>query len=275
MSEATLTGHERDSQRALFATVQRFEEAWAGANPPSIADFLATTVTTGLMRPDLRLQLLQELAPIDLEHRWRRWGSDARKPVDYAAEPVHDLPRLPRLEDYLQRFPELGTAEELSVDMVTDEFWAHHHWGDCPSIDEYLRRFGKLCEQLKLSLSVVLAELAPVMLSVAYAMEPVHTHRFVEPLEIGRQRAGEPPPYCQVSSTSGRRLIIAAADEKQISRHHLLLARTDKRTVRVTSHTAKGDILLGSTRLAPGRSAMIEVPVLLVLGHYAIRLELV
>ena len=149
----------RISEQVLVSLIGRFEKAWADGNSPAIEQFVENAVDSGRIPPDGRLQLLSELVPIDLENRWRRWGRSAAPPANPTAERVGQLPRLPRLEHYLQRFPELGSAGAITAEMVADEFWARHYWGDCPSVDEYLERFGSLRGKLRVSLSIALAEL--------------------------------------------------------------------------------------------------------------------
>ncbi len=48
----------------------------------------------------------------------------------------------PRLEDYVRRFPALGSVEKLPGDVIAFEYRVRHLWGDKPGHNEYLQRFG-------------------------------------------------------------------------------------------------------------------------------------
>jgi hypothetical protein len=85
-----------------------------------------------------RRQWLQALIQIDLEYRWRL----------KVAGSSPELPKCPRLEDYLARFPELGAAERLTLELIGEEYRVRQRWGDCPKHAEYFQRFVQHANQL-------------------------------------------------------------------------------------------------------------------------------
>lgn len=121
----------------------RFEAAWKAGGEPSIGQCLEAS---GLGPEGIR-GLLLELVPIDLEYRWRKNASlsgDAALSRTLArghGEESSFPSDRPLLEDYLRRFPALGSVDQLPADLIADEYHVRHRWGDRPSREEYLRRF--------------------------------------------------------------------------------------------------------------------------------------
>mgnify|MGYP001806856273 CR=1 FL=1 len=73
--------------------------------------------------PDrLRLALIRELVTIDLVRRWQRGER-------------------PLLEQYLDRFPELGPLDQITPKLITEEYRARLKAGDPRDADQYRRRF--------------------------------------------------------------------------------------------------------------------------------------
>jgi serine/threonine-protein kinase len=110
----------------IQALLDRFEDAWRSSTPPRIEEFLPC----GPARP----RILQEMIKLDLEYRWR---SSERLPQ---AEPKTTGPRL---EAYIARFPELGSADRLPIALIGEEYWVRQRWGDRPRHDEYAARFPR------------------------------------------------------------------------------------------------------------------------------------
>ena len=96
---------------------RRFEAAWAGGDPPPLADFLPA--------PDSPLfpGTLEELVHIDLEMRWR------------LEQPG------PRIESYVERHPPLGAADVLGRLIETECLVRHQYGGAAPTPGEYEARF--------------------------------------------------------------------------------------------------------------------------------------
>jgi tetratricopeptide (TPR) repeat protein/serine/threonine protein kinase len=113
---------ESGPRRALEELLDRFEAAWQSGSPPHIEDFLAGS------GPD-HGAALWELVHTDLEFRLR------------AGQPA-------RVEDYLQRFPELADAPENLIELLLAEYRHRCRRGDRPVPEELLRRFPRLAEEL-------------------------------------------------------------------------------------------------------------------------------
>ena len=138
-----------DAERQLV----HFDQAWQSPTPPRIEDFLLGQAVAD----PARRQLLTELVKIDLEYRSR--AGMCLSSMDMTAA---DRPKRagPRLEDYVQRYPELGPLDQLPVDVIGEEYWVRHCWGDSPRHDEYLAHFAAQQPQLQDRLRQIDADLA-------------------------------------------------------------------------------------------------------------------
>src|SRR4051794_11950241 len=126
--------------------IERFEVAWRAGTPPRIEEFLrAASAAPGSDVPS-RAGLLAELVKIDLEYRWRGAGQGGSGEGTGTDE---SLPERPRLEHYLARYPDLGSPEQLSVDLIGEEYRVRRRWGDRPDHAEYLERFAPLGSTLR------------------------------------------------------------------------------------------------------------------------------
>ena len=50
------------------------------------------------------------------------------------------------LDEYLQRYPELGSADTLPTHLIFEEYRVRHRYGDQPSFETYAHRFPRQCE---------------------------------------------------------------------------------------------------------------------------------
>src|SRR5690349_17941141 len=103
-------------QQRLEQILARFADSWreSGATGEGVA-------LKGFLPPvgdPLHVTALVELIPIDLENRWRR------------------RERL-LLEDYLDSYPELGSSDELPVDLIYAEYRVRAQHGDTPTMESY------------------------------------------------------------------------------------------------------------------------------------------
>lgn len=117
----------------LTQRLEAFERAWVDLPVPDIAAFL-----TGVGDEDARVALLLELIPIDLELRWKPKPAGQDETVSAAAVPAAEPWKI---ENYLQRFSELGTVADVSVELIQNEFRVRQCWADRPDVAEYLIRF--------------------------------------------------------------------------------------------------------------------------------------
>ncbi len=120
-----------------------FELAWRGTEPPRIDEFLARVMQPG--RP-MRQQcaLLQKLVAVDLEYRFRKWGSEAPDNAPTLALQLSDC-NSPRLEDYrplLERH--VGSPAAWPPRLFLDEYQIRCRFGDRPLLDDYPERFPEI-----------------------------------------------------------------------------------------------------------------------------------
>ncbi len=93
-------------------------------------------------------------------------------------------------------------------------------------------------------------------------------------LEIGRQRENEPSPPTRVDYSDGARVILAALDDREISRSHLQLEPLPGESIRVTNRSRTLPVRISPTvRLAPGESIQLTPPLLVQFGVYAVRVD--
>jgi serine/threonine protein kinase/Tfp pilus assembly protein PilF len=118
-----MSAKEASRQRqALEVILERFEEAWHTSQPPRLEDFLGDSSVD-------RHQLLVELIHRDLEYRLR------------AGETV-------RVEDYLQRFPDLESTPAELMELVVAEYSLCLYLGSTPKVEDYLQRFPQCRTEL-------------------------------------------------------------------------------------------------------------------------------
>lgn len=102
--------------------VAPFEQAWQQGARPRLEEFLPRETTH-------RLALLVELVHVELEFRFRAGES-------------------PRVEEYLDRFADLQTSDEIVADLVRAEFEWRQRGGEQPAVDEYVARFPALADRI-------------------------------------------------------------------------------------------------------------------------------
>jgi serine/threonine-protein kinase len=142
----------------ISEVLDRFEEAWQSGAPPRLDQFLSGTAADGKEDAAARRQVLVELVKIDLDNRWRR--ATVAATVGPAPTPQDTLPERPYLDDYLERFPELGPREQLPLDLIQEEYRARHCWGDRPGHGEYCARFATHGPGLEQALAAIDSQLA-------------------------------------------------------------------------------------------------------------------
>ena len=107
---------------ALKDAVKRFEQAWRGATRPQIEDYLPTGDV-------LRQRVLIELAHLDLELRLKA-GETAR------------------VEEYLDRFPELTGNPTVTLELIAAEHELRRRREPGLAVDGYLQRFPQFRAEL-------------------------------------------------------------------------------------------------------------------------------
>src|SRR6516225_8966899 len=119
-----LGGLPTEHWKRLQNMASRFEAAWNDSDTVDMTAFLPP--------PDdpLRCVALHELIKTDMEARWSRG-------------------QIIGIEAYLEKFPELGTAAELSPALIYEEYRVRHVHGDKPPVNGYQRRFSHQFAELK------------------------------------------------------------------------------------------------------------------------------
>jgi serine/threonine-protein kinase len=107
----------------LEALIKRFELAWQAGARPSIEQYLSDA-------PLDRTLVLRELVHADLEYRLR--AGDAA-----------------RVEEYLERFPELLADTGELIELVAAEYRYRQHLNQQPTASEFVERFPQYGEALK------------------------------------------------------------------------------------------------------------------------------
>ncbi len=159
-------------QEEFDRLVEAFEAAWQRAArqngpPPSLGAHLpAVADHEGPAGASFRRQLLEEFIKIDLEYHWRRPRPREEELVTVSqlgagprAAP-RPFPERPRVEDYVERFPELGRRAELPVALIAEEYRVRQRWGDDPGSAEFAARFPEHGAALRDALARIDADLA-------------------------------------------------------------------------------------------------------------------
>src|SRR5262245_4531669 len=114
-------------QQRLEQLSAKFSDAWRRC-PPDVGISLAAYLPP--LEDRLRLPALHKLIPIDLDHRWSR-----RERV--------------KLEDYLKDYTELGSADELPVELILAEHRVRSQHGDTVTGETYRQRFPRQYPELQ------------------------------------------------------------------------------------------------------------------------------
>lgn len=123
MAELALAELADCDRETIEAWLVDFDTAWQ-------EDTLAGWVTTRLPKKHpLRRLALAEMVAIDLEHQWQRGN------------------RL-TLEAYLEKYPELGNAATVSVELILAEYQLRQQFGASVDLQDFARRFHRQAAEL-------------------------------------------------------------------------------------------------------------------------------
>lgn len=150
---------------AVESILDRFEAAWRAGNVPRIEDYLPSErpdSDEGLLdqswTPAQKRELLGELVMLDLWYRWRhsererepRQPAGSQNAESTRMSPSADLlPPRPAVEDYLQKFPELGPADRVDVALIGEEYRIRRRIVGFVDRAGYLERFPAQAKELK------------------------------------------------------------------------------------------------------------------------------
>lgn len=284
----------RTSEWVLPATDQnmvdrqcdRFESHWQTGHPPEIEDHLAPW--QGPRHDALRRKLLQELVQIDIEYRWRHPAEpsvdddtpEAKFDRSAVGGAVHDrpdpahhrLPFRPLIEDYVNHYPEIECRGHQQTRLMATEYRVRQQWGDRPRYVEFRRRFPHADSNLESVLRGIALKLTPTIVTIRREKTVVFSRVFSKPLEMGRQKKGEPPAFERVTSDAADRIIIASAHDLTVSRAHLYLDIVAKNEFLVENRSKKMSLFLESgEELHPGKSRYLSVPLGIGVGKATVR----
>jgi serine/threonine protein kinase/formylglycine-generating enzyme required for sulfatase activity len=119
-----LGGLPTEQWKRLQDMASRFEAAWQHSDTVDLTAFLPPP------EDPLYHAALHELIKTDMESRWRRG-------------------QIIGIEAYLERFPRIGTAADVSAALIYEEYRVRHLYGDKPPLAGYERRFGRQFAELK------------------------------------------------------------------------------------------------------------------------------
>jgi serine/threonine protein kinase len=146
----------------LVAQVDRYIEAWetAGEPPADLTAFLPDEPA------DLRQLVLIELVKVDLEYR----HSQNISPL--------------RIEDYLQRYPELGEPDGISCDLIYEEFHVRQPGEPDLAVDEYYQRFPDQKEALQRLLGKETVLGSTQLCGQKTAIRPLHPGETIDDFDL-------------------------------------------------------------------------------------------
>jgi serine/threonine protein kinase/HEAT repeat protein len=112
-----------DERRQLESLLLKFDQSWDEKRLPAALRNLSAD-------SPLRRPALIELIKLDLEHR-RKAGQKVR------------------IESYLKPLPELGTADDLPVDLILAEYQMRRQAGAAGDVGDYAKRFPRQADELR------------------------------------------------------------------------------------------------------------------------------
>lgn len=225
-----------------------FEAVWANGGEPDLQLFIAKATT------DERRALAIELAEIDM---FRRWDHDV-------------LEKRRSLTHYLSVLQDLA-PNNLEISQLVECFYtARFESNDNPVAADF--------DKLGLDPSIVANGIQrarkvinwPVLRVVASGATLAETPLDV-PIDVGRQRASDPPPHSIVDQQNERRVIIAPSSDPSVSRNQLRVELLG--CSRVMLHNSSRNRAIGLRRgnaLAAGGSLESGLPVIIPLATQSI-----
>lgn len=201
-----------------------------------------------------------------------------RPPIEVLLESVEDS----------QRGPLLQALVEIELEY-------RRVWGERPTADEYVDRYPLYGEAVRAAfeseavdhlygadadrclLQMILSRASgrrADRLRVYYRGELVHTTLLSGPLELGRQKQGEPAPFAVTPGRYGDRLVVAPLPETSVSRRHAFLEPEGEDRVRVTNLSNVNPIVLANERrLQTDESQVFPLTLEMALGAVFIRID--
>lgn len=241
------------------AILDRFESAWRGGSRPRIEEYLPSTSdpenSTTARSSTARRELLEELVMLDLWYRWRRADEASGSAGSTGSEDASALPARPLLEDYLDRFVELGQHDQLAVAVIAEEYRVRRRFGAVADKDSYLQRFPSQAPALRKALEDVDRQ------SVDDTLVG-HSATAEEPTPLPLTVPGEPREKAKpaVRDFVGKYRVIAALDEGgQATVYRAVHPTLDKELVIKLGHRAVGERTAEADRLIAEGKLLAEL----------------
>jgi hypothetical protein len=225
-----------------------FEAAWASGQEPQLDGYLGRV-------PSARQRSLAiELVEIDI---LRRWGHE-------------DHSRRRSLPHYQNELASCLLEERDLQRLIECEYQARLEAGDNPKSTNF--------EQYGISTSVIKTAIRNVRESVSWPVLRIVSNgeTLIEipldlPVEVGRQRAQDPPPYKVVECNSHRRVVITRSSDASLSRHQLRVETHGLTKVALQNTSRNRAVgLRGGEPLAAGDELVRALPVIIPLADQSI-----
>lgn len=253
-------------------TLTEFEAAWLRDENPSIEQYIQDW--SGERRNDL----LRELIWLDIDYQFRSVsGQDSGSRS--STKTISQFSGSRVLEGYWQRFPELGHQDRLSLEVIGEEYAARLRHVIPTQISEYRERFPWHGDLLAPYLQRINAELnrsEPRFQIIVYRdKQSLGSVGFCVEIEAGRQQNGEPLPVCRHEAVDRSRMILAAMNDRYLSRRHLHFSALNKKQIKLVNQSNVVDAIVNDTStLVHGDSVILDLPFLIRLGQLVLRCQL-
>lgn len=249
---------------SLDCVLHEFEHRLVDERSPSIDEFLEG------WQGSKRKELLNELVMLEMDYRIRGVSQKTTNAIGKTHWVCHK--DLPTLEEYWQRFPELGEIAQITVDQIAEEYAARLRHGVPTRIESLCNRFPWHSDSLQvhlLEIGTTLNRLEPLCHLQAEVDGVRRTcFRFCTRLRIGRQKRNDPQPFRQSYEDFLCRMIVAPKHERRIARNHLELEPFGYKCIRVSNISAKSETVVDwEERIGPASARCFELPIRIQIGE--------
>lgn len=199
--------------------------------------------------------------------RWR-WKTRDAETVDANSDQTGSL------ESYFGDLSGVAFSEVQMVKLIQAEFFARQAWGDRPRLQDYQRRFPQYFYASVDGLKNTLFTLAKLTMDISDRGARVFETTIDRPLVLGRQSGDEPAPYCRLVRREADRIIVATANERQVSRNAISIDLESVDRVSILNQSTYTPVSVGTaTVLEPGSAATFPLPVTMTFADREISLH--
>ena len=249
--------------------LDQLDEHWCRTEtPPQLSDWIDQLPRN---EPQLRDEIVEELARADLSWRIRTAVKNAQRPTD--ADPL-------LASDFL-KLPIVRNNPELVQRLVDDEYLHCCRADETTEIDRFVGRIGsefplEIESQRERLLNIALVEYRLQLLLFSPdsdALGPSVTHALGPSIEIGRATETEPTPPALLKGKRPR-LIIAPCRDVSLSRQQVQIDRVQWSSVRVRNTSSKVPIVIDdSTTIKPKHQVTLPAPFVMLVGRFRLKIE--